>query len=166
MLLVTGACALERDYVDVRYGPARYATPVPGAGAVAVAVAARDARTARQDRVSSKINGYGMEMAPIVANNDVVAETADALRAELARAGFRIDDAGARLEVDVLRFYNEFRTGWTPPETLLSVGVMVDRWVRTQRRDDRAGAARGCLPGCAGYGCGSPRAYAVAGLLL
>lgn len=112
MLLLTAACALERDYVDVRYGNARFATPVPGAAAVSVAVDPRDGRTTRRDRVSTKLNGYGVEMAPIIANNDVVAETGAAIRSELQRAGFRVDGGDARIDLEVLRFYNEFRTGF------------------------------------------------------
>lgn len=112
LLVLTAGCALERDYVDVRYGNARFAAPVPGAGAVSVAVEPRDGRTTRRDRVSTKINGYGMEMAPIIANNDVVAEVGSAIRGELQRAGFRVDGGDARIDLEVLRFYNDFRTGF------------------------------------------------------
>lgn len=112
LLLVPAACALERDYVEVRYGTPRFAGPVAGASAVSVQVAARDGRTTQQDRVSNKINGYGMEMAPIIATNDVVAETGQMIMAELERAGFRPGGSDARVDVEVLRFYNRFQTGF------------------------------------------------------
>ncbi|MGK7860855.1 YajG family lipoprotein [Falsiroseomonas sp. E2-1-a4] len=109
-LLVSG-CALERDYIEVRHVAAPGIQAIQGASNVGVTVEARDGRTIR-DRVSNKINGYGMEMAPIVSTNDVVAETQRAVVEELTFRGFRIGGNDARLDVEVLRFYSQFRTGF------------------------------------------------------
>ncbi|MCK8787630.1 YajG family lipoprotein [Roseomonas sp. NAR14] len=128
-LLLTAGCALTVDTIDVRYEPPpQPAAAVPGAEAVMVAVTARDARTAYRDRVSSKKNGYGMEMAQIVARGDVIAEVQRAVLAEMAARGFRAGGApDALIEVDVLRFYSDFKVGfWTATadaEVLLNVRV-------------------------------------------
>ncbi|MBW8270747.1 YajG family lipoprotein [Caldovatus aquaticus] len=113
LLCGVAGCALTTDEIAVEYGaPRATPAPVPGASEVSVAVAARDARTAYRDRVSTKRNGYGMEMAPIVATNDVIAETARAIAAELAARGFAPGGRDARVEIDVLRFYNDFKPGF------------------------------------------------------
>jgi uncharacterized lipoprotein len=98
--------------VEIRYGAPAAAAAVQGASRVGVAVAAMDARATNRDRISVKKNGYGMEMARIVAANDVVAEVERGVAAELAARGFRTDGADARLELEVLRIYNDFKVGF------------------------------------------------------
>lgn len=110
-LLVAG-CALTEDSIEVRYGAVRGTAPVAGASAVAITVAGRDGRTQHRDRVSVKKNGYGMEMARIVASNDVVRETERAIAGELTARGFREPGDDARIEVEVIRFYNDFKIGF------------------------------------------------------
>jgi uncharacterized lipoprotein len=147
LLLFPAACALERDYVEVRYGPARFAGPVAGASVVSIDVAARDARTTRQDRVSNKINGYGMEMAPIIATNDIVAETGRTIMAELERAGFRPGGADGRIEVEVLRFYNRFQTGFWAGRAEAEIQVNLRVLDRNGRQVfDRVYTVQGIVP--------------------
>ena len=63
------SCALTRDYVDIQYKPTSTPETVAGAENVEVAVNVKDVRV--KQNIGCKINGYGMEMANIVANNDV-----------------------------------------------------------------------------------------------
>lgn len=110
-LLFLSACALEPDYIEVR-APAPAATaPLAGAERVSLAVEVRDNRQIR-DRVSNKINAYGMEMAPIFATNDVLAEAREAIVIDLRSRGFSFDGADARLEMEFTRFYGRFITGF------------------------------------------------------
>ena len=112
LLLATTACALVEDPVEIRYGALRTAATVAGSDNVRVTVGARDQRTQYRDRVSVKKNGYGMEMARIFATNDIVAETERAVAAELVARGFREPGPDARLELDLLRFYSDFKIGF------------------------------------------------------
>ena len=111
-LLPLAGCALETDYIQVRHTPVAGVQPIPGAERVGLQVETRDARTANRERVSVKKNGYGMEMAPIVATNDVIAEVRQAVTGELEARGFRIGGPDGRVEVEVLRFFSEFRAGF------------------------------------------------------
>lgn len=110
-LLPLAACALDPDYINVRHTPVPGVQAIPGAERIGLQVDARDGRTANRERVSVKKNGYGMEMAPIIALNDVIAETRQAVTGELEARGFRIGGPDGRVEVEVLRFHSEFRTG-------------------------------------------------------
>jgi uncharacterized lipoprotein len=111
-LVPLAACALETDYIEVRHRAVPGVQAVPGADRVAIQVETRDARTANRDRVSVKKNGYGMEMAPIVATNDVIAEIQEAIVKELRARGFQVGGGDGRLDVEVLRFHSEFRSGF------------------------------------------------------
>jgi uncharacterized lipoprotein len=105
------ACALTTDYIEVRAPAPVSATPVPGAERVNVSLAVRDSRQIR-DRVSNKINGYGMEMAPIIATNDVLAEAQEAITTDLRGRGFRFGGTDGRLELEFTRFFSRFQWGF------------------------------------------------------
>ncbi|MGK7867086.1 YajG family lipoprotein [Falsiroseomonas sp. E2-1-a20] len=129
-MLLSG-CALERDYIEVRHVAAPGVQAIPGASEVVVSVDTRDGRTIR-DRVSNKINGYGMEMAPIISTNDVITETQRAIVEELTSRGFRIGGSEARLDVEVLRFFSQFQTGFFAGSAKADLSVNV-------RLTDRSG---------------------------
>ncbi|MDJ0391148.1 YajG family lipoprotein [Roseomonas sp. E05] len=124
-LLTLANCAFTTDYIDVTYGAARSQPQLPGASAVGLTVTAEDARTDHRDRVSSKRNGFGMDTAPILSTTDVVAETSRAIGAELMAKGFRLGGNDARVEVDVLRFYNEFRMGFFAGDAVSEITLNV-----------------------------------------
>ena len=71
-----------------------------------------DKRTVYKDSVSTKKNGYGMEMAKIVPENDIAKTFADAIKFELQNLGFKIGDNGKKLTVELVRFYNDFKMGF------------------------------------------------------
>jgi uncharacterized lipoprotein YajG len=125
LALSLSACALTTDYIDAPYVPLGPAVPVAGASAVTVSVAAKDARTTYRDRVGSKKNGYGTEMAPIVANNDVIETTRAAIESELAKRGFVVAPGGTVVSVDVNRFYNDFKTGFFAGDSIAEIAVTV-----------------------------------------
>jgi uncharacterized lipoprotein len=119
------ACALTTDYVDISYQPAGTAAPVDGAAAAKVAVKATDARTSHLDRVGSKKNGFGAEMAPIVSNTDIVETTRRAIESELAARGFSIGDGGATVLVEVANFYNDFKPGFFSGDAVAEIALNV-----------------------------------------
>ncbi|EHM01162.1 hypothetical protein HMPREF9946_02237 [Acetobacteraceae bacterium AT-5844] len=131
LISLLSGCALTTDYVDVSYGEARTQQTVPGASVTVVHVDAVDGRTDRRDRVSSKKNGFGTEMAPIISTTDVVAETGRAITAELAAKGFRIGPDGARLRVEVIKFYSDFRTGFWAGDAVAEITLNVQVLTRS-----------------------------------
>ncbi len=80
LLFLLNACALTVDTIDIEYNPDAAAKVLPEAKSVVVDLDVQDVRTAYQDRVSSKKNGYGMEMAAIVSKRDVRSMVIDAFR--------------------------------------------------------------------------------------
>ena len=111
--LVIGSvgCALTTDRIDVNYTAQTYAARIPGAEKVKVKVTVSDARAVR-DKVSAKKNGYGMEMAPIVAGNDVADTLAKALETELASRGFTTASGPVEVNVELDKFWNDFKIGF------------------------------------------------------
>lgn len=110
-ILLSG-CALTVDEIDVPYQGKANISVVDGADQVKVSVTNTDNRTVYKDRVSSKKNGYGMEMAAIIATNDVSETFRDAVAFELESVGFQIvEDGDADLNVGLVRFYNDFKIG-------------------------------------------------------
>lgn len=111
VLLLSG-CALTVDKIDVPYQGKPNITVVDGAGSVFLNVVNEDKRTVFKDRVGSKKNGYGMEMAAIVPNNDVAKTFADAISHELEGVGFKLGPNGKTVKVELVRFYNDFKMGF------------------------------------------------------
>jgi uncharacterized lipoprotein len=105
------ACALTPDYIEVRAPAVTAAASLPAAERVNLTVEVRDNRQIR-DRVSNKINGYGMEMAPIIATNDVLDEAREAITAHLRGRGFSFGGTDGRLELEFTRFYSRFIVGF------------------------------------------------------
>jgi uncharacterized lipoprotein len=110
VLSVTG-CALTKDHISINYSPQTNVIKVAGAELVAAAVQVSDLRAAK-DRVGSKKNGYGMEMAAIVANEDITDTVRNAVEAELKQRGFTVGPGDLLLSIQVIRFQNDFKVGF------------------------------------------------------
>jgi len=122
---MTSGCALTIDTIDVPYQSTSPATPVAGASAQTVAVAATDGRTTYRDRVGTKKNGYGMEMAAIVADKDIPQSVADAIQQELTADGYQIGPGHAQLTIEVVKFYNDFKSGFFAGDAVADVALNV-----------------------------------------
>ncbi len=107
---VLAGCAVTEDTVSVPYKISS-ATPIAGAETIRVTVTAADARTTNRGRISTKINGYGMEMAAIRSNEDVADVVKAALSDELKARGYSLVQGGVRINAAVDTFYNEFKVG-------------------------------------------------------
>ena len=95
-------------------------TPVAGAEAVSLSVTGVDRRTQYADRISTKKNTYGMELARIVAENDVVEVVRGGVERELKAQGYAVGAGGLSITVELQNFYNNYRIGFT------SVGAVAD----------------------------------------
>jgi len=114
-------CALTEDAIPVNYSAPMNVSLVDGAKNVTVAVQPSDGRVSNRDRVSTKKNGYGMEMAKITAANDVVAEVGKAVETELASLGFTIGTGGIAISIQTTNFYSDFKTGFWTAEAVAEV---------------------------------------------
>ena len=71
ILVLSSGCAVAEDKIDIPYEGTANLAVVAGAEDISVFVSHKDKRTVYKDRVGTKKNGYGMEMAKIVPINDV-----------------------------------------------------------------------------------------------
>ena len=108
--LSLGACATTEEEVSVPHTVSVVA-PTPGAERVRVTVSSIDGRQSNRGRISTKMNGYGMEMAAIRSKEDVAAVVNGAVTAELQARGYRLEAGGAAINVTVETFYNQFSMG-------------------------------------------------------
>lgn len=107
-----GACALSEDKVPVDYVPAESTEAIGGASAVTLEISASDQRAQYRDRIGTKKNGYGMEMARIVATNDVVDLVRSGVEQGLKAQGFTIGARGLAVSIELQNFYNNFKVGF------------------------------------------------------
>ena len=117
---VTG-CALSEDTVSLQYSRMPGVAALPSAELVHVDVLASDARADHQDRVSVKKNGYGMEMAAIRSDRDVVALVKESIETELSARGFKAATGAGHVKVDVMKFYNDFKIGFFSGDAVAEV---------------------------------------------
>jgi uncharacterized lipoprotein YajG len=103
-------CAASKDYISLHYTPQPNVTAISGADHASVKVEVSDVRSIH-DRVGVKKNGYGMEMASIIATNDVVAVLKNSIRDELSNRGFKLNDGDVTVLIELSKFYNDFKTG-------------------------------------------------------
>ncbi|MBK9795472.1 MAG: hypothetical protein IPP58_03060 [Holophagaceae bacterium] len=123
-LLSTG-CALTTDRISLEYRPMAGTQVVQGAEGITVQVAVKDLRADRT-RVSCKKNGFGMEMAPILAEEDPAITIRRALEAELKARGFQIGtEAIVSIQSDITRFWNDHKTGFFAGDSVADLNMSV-----------------------------------------
>jgi uncharacterized lipoprotein YajG len=123
VLLLFPGCALTKETIHLTYMPRTEAQRVAGAEHIQVSVQITDGRSIR-DRVGVKKNGYGMEMAPIVAGEDVVKLVQSTFESELARRSFTPGDAVV-VTGDLTKFYNDFKLGFWSGDSIAEFIVTV-----------------------------------------
>jgi uncharacterized lipoprotein len=123
VLLATG-CAIQRDFINLSYGPAMEVARVSGADVVNVQVTVVDLR-ANKDKVSCKKNGYGMEMAEIVAKNDVAELVRKSLETELTNRGFVAGPQAVSVLVELAKFYSDFKIGLFAGDAIAEISMNV-----------------------------------------
>lgn len=124
-LFLLNACALTVDTIDVEYKPGAAATVLPDANPVVVNLDVQDVRNSHQDRVSSKKNGFGVEMAAIVSKRGVKSMVTDAFRTELELRGFSVGESPVTVRTDIHKFYSDFKVGFFAGESVGEVTFFV-----------------------------------------
>ena len=126
-----GGCALTTDQIKLEYVPMSSGR-LEGAETVKVKTEVIDLRTVK-DKVSSKKNGYGMEMAPIVTVNDVSELVSTSLNTELANRGFTVSGGSLLVRSELSRFYSDFKIGFWAGDAVADVIMNV----QVKRPDDK-----------------------------
>lgn len=119
--LVLGGCAFGTRTVVLHYPPEEPAEGMIGSAHAAPAVTAEQGivvlslsdQRAERGRVGNVRNGFGMDTADVVTNDDVTAWVQGALEQELAHAGYRVIPPGELesgsdaidLQADIVRVY-------------------------------------------------------------
>jgi uncharacterized lipoprotein YajG len=116
-------CALTKDTIVLNYSPRHDSQKIAGAETVQVEVKITDNRSIR-DKVGTKKNGYGVEMAPIVSTNDVVEFVKGAIEAELDRRNFARGNA-VQVSGNLTKFYNDFKMGFWAGDSIAELIMTV-----------------------------------------
>ncbi len=126
-------CALTTDRITLEYNAQQGVAKITGAGDVTVDVQVNDVRPDKS-KVSSKKNGFGMEMAPIIATEDVAVTIRGAIEKELQARGFKLGtDATVKIGADVTRFWNDHKTGFFAGDAVADLNMSVA--VKTRKGD-------------------------------
>lgn len=96
-----------------------------GSEGISVHVTVNDFRKDKT-KVSSKKNGFGMEMAPILAEEDPAITIKRAIEIELKARGFRIGtEAIVLITSDITRFWNDHKTGFFAGDSVADLNMTV-----------------------------------------
>lgn len=119
-------CALTTEQISLNYTPQPNVAKIAGAGNVSVNVQVTDQRPDKS-KVSSKKNGFGAEMAPITASEDVAVTVRKAIEQELQSRGFQLgsDMALVKIAADLTRFYNDHKMGFFAGDAVADLNMTV-----------------------------------------
>lgn len=125
LMMLTG-CALTPETIALGYKQAPGVVQLKGAGNISVKVAVADMRQDKT-RVGSKKNAYGMELAPILAAEDVAVTVRKAMESELQARGFKVGSQEALVQIaaDLTRFYNNHKIGFPSSEAVAELNMLV-----------------------------------------
>jgi uncharacterized lipoprotein len=123
-LVALSGCALTTDQIQLSYAQQQGVSQIPGASGVTVSVQVNDQRQDKS-KVSSKKNGFGMEMAPIIASEDVSITVRRAIEQELRSRGFQLssDAAVVQIAADLTRFYNDHKLGFFAGDAIADLNM-------------------------------------------
>ena len=119
-------CALTTDRIELQYNPQQGVAQISGANNAYVNVQVVDQRQDKS-KVSTKKNTYGMEMAPIIATEDVGATLRRAIEQELRARGFQLGSADALVQIvaDLNRFYSDHKVGFFAGDAVAELNLSV-----------------------------------------
>jgi uncharacterized lipoprotein YajG len=116
-------CALTTDEVSLDYHSVTHQNEITGARAIRVQVTASDGRAPNRDKVSVKKNGYGMEMGSIISTQSLPDLLKAAVQQELAKKGFQIGSGSVLVNVELNKFYNDFKMGFVTADAVSEVTI-------------------------------------------
>ena len=148
MVIAMSGCALTTDRIELQHSAKPGIEKIQGAESVSVRVQVADHRQDKS-KVSSKKNGFGMEMAPILAVEDVAVTVRRAIEAELRARGFQLgsDTALVQIAADLVRFYNDHKLGFFAGDAVADLNMTVTvKSSNGEQRYSRQVVAQGVEP--------------------
>jgi uncharacterized lipoprotein YajG len=110
-LMFLSGCALTKENITLEYIPQSNVESIRGSEKVNIKLNVTDGRTMR-DKVSYKKNAYGMEMAAIISDNDVIELVGKSIKIELHNRGFMVDGGDIEVNIELIKFNNDFKSGF------------------------------------------------------
>lgn len=104
-------CALTKEHINLDYVPQTNVEAIRGSEKVNIKLNVTDGRTMR-DKVSYKKNAYGMEMGEIITDNDIIELVSKSIKTELQNRGFMVDGGDVEVNIEMIKFYNDFKSGF------------------------------------------------------
>lgn len=119
-------CAFSTDRIDLSYSPDVGVAPPKEADNVVIGLNVYDDRQDKSNKVSSKKNGFGIETAPILANEDINVTFRKAIDLELRARGFKIhDQAIVFVDVNLIKFWNDFKLGVFAGDSIAELNMSI-----------------------------------------
>ena len=123
--IISVGCALTTDRIALEYRPMPGVQLLKEAEGITVLVSVSDLRSDKT-RVSCKKNGFGMEMAPIIAEEDPAITIKRAFETEFMARGFKVGgEALVLISSDVTRFWNDHKTGFFAGDSVADLNMTV-----------------------------------------
>jgi uncharacterized lipoprotein YajG len=110
-LLLSSGCALTKEHIALDYAPQQNIDPIRGSEKINLGISVKDSRKMK-DKVSYKKNAYGMELAEIISDKDVVELVRDSIKTELCNRGFNTNGNDAQVNIELIKFFNDFKSGF------------------------------------------------------
>ena len=110
LLLLSSGCALTKEHITLDYAPQQNIDPIRGSEKINLEVNVKDSRKMK-DKVSYE-NAYGMELAEIVSDKDVVELVRDSIKTELRNRGFNTNGNEAQVNIGLINYFNDFKSGF------------------------------------------------------
>lgn len=110
-LMFLSGCALTKEHITLDYVPQSNVEAIRGSEKVNIKLDVTDARNMR-DKVSYKKNAYGMEMGEIISDSDIIDLIKKSIKTELQNRGFIVDSGGTNVNIELIKFYNDFKSGF------------------------------------------------------
>lgn len=144
---IISGCALTTETIDIPYVSTQSVSRIQDATQITVQVQTQDMRLDKS-KVSSKKNGYGMELAPILANEKIDVTFRRAIESELTNRGFQLSpQAQVQINADISRFYNDHKTGFFAGDSIADLDmVVVVKSISGEQLYHRQIAAQGTEP--------------------
>ena len=129
LLLITvilSGCAFTTERIDLSYSHQPRVIPIVGANDITIALNLYDDRQDKGNKVSSKKNGFGVDTAPILANEDILVTFRRAIETELQARGFKIgSQSPVSVDANLIMFWNDFKLGFFAGDSIAQLNMSI-----------------------------------------
>jgi uncharacterized lipoprotein YajG len=124
-LLAGLGCAFTTETIHIEYPAPVSVEKVKGAESIKVTVEIKDLRSNPSREVAKKINGFGMETAPIFNDEDVQLLLKRSVEAELRARGYNLEAGKVPLQIELLTFLHRYNSGFFSGDSRAEVSFVV-----------------------------------------